>query len=212
MTRGHFAGLQFVQAARVLPVLVAEGQVVEQVFGGLDVLGGKHLRHAWADAAHIHDWSIEGWHVSMLQPGGRGSESASRAGQARTEVVFFDHGGSASRQAGDGIHRSQTRRKFRAASKARPIACRFCRRRAGEKSAVFLPGQFHPANRAAIYAGRRNPKRNGRRSEHRVPAWRHSTLCHPRAIRHFCFPDAHLHPSILAMFGKNSGCFRTWIK
>ncbi len=36
---GHFAGLQFVKAARILAVLIAEGQVVEQVLGSQDALG-----------------------------------------------------------------------------------------------------------------------------------------------------------------------------
>ena len=40
---GGFAGLQFVETARVLAVFVAKGQVVEQVLGGLNVFGGEHL-------------------------------------------------------------------------------------------------------------------------------------------------------------------------
>ena len=60
---GHLAGFQFVQAARVLAVLIAEGQVVEQILGGLDVLGGEHLRHPRTHAAHIHYRSIEAGHT-----------------------------------------------------------------------------------------------------------------------------------------------------
>jgi hypothetical protein len=36
--------------------------VVEQVFGGLDVLGGQQLRDLGANAAHVHDRSIEAGH------------------------------------------------------------------------------------------------------------------------------------------------------
>ena len=61
---GHFARLQFVQAARVLAILIAEGQVVEQVLGGLDALEGEHLRHLGSNALHIHHGSIEGGHTS----------------------------------------------------------------------------------------------------------------------------------------------------
>jgi len=38
---GRLAGLQFIQAARVLAVLVAEGQVVKQVLGRLDALAAS---------------------------------------------------------------------------------------------------------------------------------------------------------------------------
>ncbi len=60
---GHLAGLQFVQAARVLPVLIAEGKMVQQVFRGLDAFGGQHFRHLRPHAAHIHDLSIETGHI-----------------------------------------------------------------------------------------------------------------------------------------------------
>ncbi len=60
---GHLAGLQFVQAARILAVLIAEGQVVEQILGGQDALGGEHLRHARTHAAHIHHRSVEAGHT-----------------------------------------------------------------------------------------------------------------------------------------------------
>ena len=60
---GRFAGLQFVEAARVLAILVAKGQMVEQVFGGLNVFGGEHFGHARTDAAHVHDWGIEAGHT-----------------------------------------------------------------------------------------------------------------------------------------------------
>ena len=64
----HFAGHQLVQAAWVLPVFVAKGEVVEQVFSGLDALEGEHLRYPRADAAHKLHWSIQGRHTWMLQP------------------------------------------------------------------------------------------------------------------------------------------------
>ena len=47
---GHFAGNQFVQAARTQAVFVAEGQVVEQVFDGGMRLSLSSLGDARADA------------------------------------------------------------------------------------------------------------------------------------------------------------------
>ena len=60
---GSLAGLQFVEAAGILAVLIAKGQMVEQVFGGLNVFGGEHFRHARTHAAHVHDWGIESGHT-----------------------------------------------------------------------------------------------------------------------------------------------------
>ena len=59
---GHFAGNQLVEAARVLPVFVAEREVVEQVFRRLDAFEGEHLRHARTHAAHKFHRSIQGRH------------------------------------------------------------------------------------------------------------------------------------------------------
>ena len=67
----HLARLQLVQAARILPVFVAKGKVVEQVFGGLDVLGGKHLRHARPHAAHIHHLGFKSGHNLDVTRGGQ---------------------------------------------------------------------------------------------------------------------------------------------
>ena len=61
--RGHLAGLEFVQAARILPVLVTKRQVIEQVFGGQNALGGEQLRHARPHAAHVHHRSVEAGHT-----------------------------------------------------------------------------------------------------------------------------------------------------
>ena len=60
---GHFAGLQFIETARILAVLIAKGEVVEQVFGGLDAFCGEDLRYARTDAAHVHDWSVKAGHT-----------------------------------------------------------------------------------------------------------------------------------------------------
>ena len=71
---GGFAGLQFVNAARILPVFVAERKVVQKVLGGLDILGGKHLRHAWADAAHVHHLGLESGHTQDVTRAGKRAE------------------------------------------------------------------------------------------------------------------------------------------
>ena len=59
----HLACLQFVEAARILPVLIAEGQVVQQVFGRQNAFGSQHLRHARPHALHIHHRSVETSHT-----------------------------------------------------------------------------------------------------------------------------------------------------
>ena len=84
MTLAVSPGFSSSRRAGVLAVLVAEGQVVEQVFGGLDAFGGEHLRDARTDAAHIHDWSVEAGHNRMLQPRGtQGERFAAECGRAR---------------------------------------------------------------------------------------------------------------------------------
>ena len=59
----HLVGLQFIQAARVLPILIAEGQVVEQVLGGEDALGGEQQSHCWANAARVFHFIVEPSHT-----------------------------------------------------------------------------------------------------------------------------------------------------
>ncbi len=61
--RGCLAGLQLIQGARILPVLVAKGQVVEQILGGEDAFGREQLRHARTHALHIHHRTIEVSHT-----------------------------------------------------------------------------------------------------------------------------------------------------
>ena len=51
-------------------VLVAEGEMIEEVFGGNDVAGGKHLRDARADAAHIHHLGFETGHRNDAKSSG----------------------------------------------------------------------------------------------------------------------------------------------
>jgi hypothetical protein len=61
--RGHFAGAQFGDRPRVQPVLVAKGQVMEQVVNRPNALGGKDLGEARADAFHELHWSGGFQHV-----------------------------------------------------------------------------------------------------------------------------------------------------
>jgi len=37
--------------------------MVKQIFRGQDAFSGEHLRNSRANAAHIHDWSIETGHT-----------------------------------------------------------------------------------------------------------------------------------------------------
>ena len=76
---GRLARLQLVQRARILPVLIAKGQVVEQILGGLNALGGEHLRHARAHALHIHHRSVEAGHTPDAKCFQRVSTSAAIA-------------------------------------------------------------------------------------------------------------------------------------
>ena len=55
--RRHFSGAQFGDRTRVQTVFVAEGQVVQQVVDGSNILGAKHLGQARTDAFHILHWS-----------------------------------------------------------------------------------------------------------------------------------------------------------
>jgi len=56
---GSFAGLEFIETTGILAVLVAKGEVVEQVLGCADVLFGEQLGETRADATHVHCRSIE---------------------------------------------------------------------------------------------------------------------------------------------------------
>jgi len=59
---GGFAGLELVEGAGVLTVFVAEGQVVEEIFGGEDVLGFEELGDTGTDAADVHHFGVETSH------------------------------------------------------------------------------------------------------------------------------------------------------
>ena len=61
--RGCLARLQLIQGARILPVLIAKGQVVEQILGREDAFGREHLRHPRPHALHIHHRTIEIGHT-----------------------------------------------------------------------------------------------------------------------------------------------------
>jgi hypothetical protein len=60
---GGFTGLELVQAARILTILIAKGQMVEQVLGRMDVFCGEQFGEARTDAAHVHHRSIETRHT-----------------------------------------------------------------------------------------------------------------------------------------------------
>ena len=60
--RGHFAGPELVEAARVLAVFVTEGQVIEEIFGDGDAFAGDHLGDLRANAANVHHRSVETGH------------------------------------------------------------------------------------------------------------------------------------------------------
>lgn len=131
------------------------------------------------------------------------------------QAIFFHNQGSASREPEDRIHRGQTRRQFRSASKARPITSRLCCRRTDKESAVFLPGKFHSANGAAIYPGRRNSAKKTAVKANIVGLQGGiARFVIQRQSRCSCFCHAHFHhPSIIIATGqKNTGRFRTCIK
>ena len=67
---GCFAGLQFVETARILAVFVAKGKMVKQVLGSLNALGGEHLRYMRTYAAHKFDWTVEAGHIQDANASG----------------------------------------------------------------------------------------------------------------------------------------------
>ena len=49
----HLSGAQFGDGARVQPVFVTEGEIMQQVVDGVDALARQHLGQTRADAFHI---------------------------------------------------------------------------------------------------------------------------------------------------------------
>ena len=61
--RGRLARHKLIQRARILPVLIAEGKMVEQILGSLNLLGGQQLSHLGTHALYIHHRSVEASHT-----------------------------------------------------------------------------------------------------------------------------------------------------
>ncbi len=55
---GGFAGLELVERARVLAVFVAEGQVVEEIFGDEDAFFFEDFGYFGAYSANPGDWGV----------------------------------------------------------------------------------------------------------------------------------------------------------
>src|ERR1700722_1861396 len=63
---GHLAGAQLGNSARVQPVFVAKGQIMEQIADTVDPLAGQNLRDAGTDALYIFHRSGEFEHASRV--------------------------------------------------------------------------------------------------------------------------------------------------
>ena len=61
---GHLARLQLVQAARILPVFIAEGKVVQKVFSGCNAPGGQQFRDPRSNAANVPHLRLKSGHTS----------------------------------------------------------------------------------------------------------------------------------------------------
>src|SRR5208282_4803931 len=51
--RGHLAGPQFGNTARIQPVFIAEGQIKEQFSNGCNAFRGKNFRELWANSFYV---------------------------------------------------------------------------------------------------------------------------------------------------------------
>ena len=92
---GHLAGAQFGNPARIQPVFIAKGKVMEQVADGVDSLGGQNFGNARTNALHILNGGGEfehaqSWRKSSVRNHRKewGTESIAGAGQKPLEPTM----------------------------------------------------------------------------------------------------------------------------